>query len=573
MSVARRRSLSSRIFRRVQAHAGVAALFRTRARPIQAVRQDEPAPEGLSKPIPAVLAPPDPQQLIGRVIGAAAAEFVQPVDFRYVSQPPAMIPIPPASAEPQAPVQRSEPPQVEIAPPEPEERKLDEDWPRLQNILQRHREAQPAETKPVPESVKKGEPPARIELEIEVETGQEIEEVQAKKADQPALKTPVDVKKGEKPEGTKRPRKISRAQKTKGKETPTLDVSEIKPPEPVTTETEEDKPNKVIPPEPVTKPSEKVEEEPAPRAEVPPTGEKQEPPSEQTRPAKGPPISKLPDESPIEPESRREETMAAKPTPSEKPVIQPEKPLMSAIDEEEEPEAQQVLPLEAAWPVVQREVAGQKPVQAFISPPEEHPQELQELQPVEKSRMQQVEGILHKVEADQPSDSRVEVITPRRPRPVTPARPVQMQPETVVKPLKEKVESEKPAKEKKYIPEPEQPMIETEIGPLPGDLWRLIGRPTPKPEPLPEIKSEVTAPPPVKPVKPEGYLWPIEEDEGDVEEKETVQMQADAGAAPAPEGAQESAGGEFNLDELARQVYREIKKRFSIEFERFRRKK
>ncbi len=234
------------------------------------------------------------------------------------------------------------------------------------------------------------------------------------------------------------------------------------------------------------------------------------------------------------------------------------------------------MPLQTAWPVTRRKPAEVEPSQSQEKSPEEHPLYPLELPSDESVKLEKVERILEEVEAGQPTDSRVEIITPRRPRPPLPPRPIHREPEPVEESVQKEQLAEPPAKKPKAKAARAPEMIETGIGPLPSDLWGLIGQPVPQPraETVPPAAIKPAAPGAEEPAPPSAYLWPEEEESAEAEELAVVQQQAERAEAPAgAAGAAAETGGETSLDDLARQVYREIKKRFAVELERFRRRK
>lgn len=139
----------------------------------------------------------------------------------------------------------------------------------------------------------------------------------------------------------------------------------------------------------------------------------------------------------------------------------------------------------------------------------------------------------------------------------------------------------------------EQDVIETEIGPLPADLWRLIGEePAGRPLSAPAERrpagetaarteasaAEVRSVPPAPPVRPREPA-PREAS------TEVIQRRPDeAGATAGPAGEAETAGSVagpaaqsaakgaagLDVDELACRVYAEIKRRLAVERERVR---
>jgi hypothetical protein len=165
-----------------------------------------------------------------------------------------------------------------------------------------------------------------------------------------------------------------------------------------------------------------------------------------------------------------------------------------------------------------------------------------------------------------PSDSSVAMMAPRRPRPTALAK------ETAVT-----TPSTQPtATTETTIPTPPIPTIQrqpeavpTEIGELPSDLWQLIGQ-----EPPHTAPTKVA--PPTKPANGNGTAVvqreaatqsPPTETSPNTEAPDTT-LEAAAG----PEGGDEEkkTEEEIDIDELARQVYSELKYQLSIEWERIR---
>jgi hypothetical protein len=262
--------------------------------------------------------------------------------------------------------------------------------------------------------------------------------------------------------------------------------------------------------------------------------------------------------------------------PLDVPLVQPE----AAAEEA------QLVPLEAAWPV-----------QRLADAPQETPRQEEELPPPSASlatsaEAQQVSALLREVAPGQPTESTVEVVTPRRPRPVPAAAhstPAEGQPGSSYP----KTGADMPGLAEGV----EAAAVATEIGPLPADLWSLIGQ-------EPPAERAASAALSVQPVQRqpagEGNLAPAMPLGSQPEEvrqtsqsgqiistlatgylspedlPNVIQMQAAEGeTAPAPpaEGAPgEGAAAEINVDELTRKVYQEIKRRLSSEWERMRRR-
>ena len=131
-----------------------------------------------------------------------------------------------------------------------------------------------------------------------------------------------------------------------------------------------------------------------------------------------------------------------------------------------------------------------------------------------------------------------------------------------------------------------------QIGPLPADLWHLIGESPPQgpPETAPSQPGAVTtdreaavkravaaAEAPTAPPAPAGLQQPAAQggastliqrlpDEAGMEAGEA----GGAGTETVAPSAEGGPGEEPDVDELARRVYAEIKRRFSVEWERVR---
>ncbi|MGC9466972.1 MAG: hypothetical protein ACP5HS_00135 [Anaerolineae bacterium] len=237
-----------------------------------------------------------------------------------------------------------------------------------------------------------------------------------------------------------------------------------------------------------------------------------------------------------------------------------------------------------------------------------------------------LDEVLDRVEAGRPTRSSIEVIPPRRPRPEVASRtpgPVQRkptEPESAEKPLQP--ESSDVIRPHVTLDEQQEvPTVATEIGALPADLWELIGEPVPSAREAPPAQApeRAAARPPQAPAV---ILSPPSTTAGaapPAREPTVVEAQTrlTETATPAPtvsvtkspdhriasadvmsrprasivqravemsevestveppdetEGrdVEEVAGPGVDLEELARRVYSEIKRRFEIERERFR---
>ncbi len=128
------------------------------------------------------------------------------------------------------------------------------------------------------------------------------------------------------------------------------------------------------------------------------------------------------------------------------------------------PEPVTALPLETVWPVQRQTTPAPTSQPAIVQPPAGPMIEL----PAEEANV--VRHTLSRVSSGQPTDSSVELVLPRRPRPTTPkpstissGNPVQRQP------------GEPAAKTEPAAPA----VVQTDIGPLPADLWQILGQEPP----------------------------------------------------------------------------------------------
>lgn len=139
------------------------------------------------------------------------------------------------------------------------------------------------------------------------------------------------------------------------------------------------------------------------------------------------------------------------------------------------------LPLEAVWPVqaLPQQPTSAAPVQRMVSEttPEGESGLGDEAPNIDK---QSIREQLKHVKTGQPTDSTVDVVAPRRPRPVRRLSA----PENVAHSAA--VQREPAAQTMSEEPAPATEttrLIETEVGPLPADLWQLIGASPPAPTP------------------------------------------------------------------------------------------
>lgn len=309
-------------------------------------------------------------------------------------------------------------------------------------------------------------------------------------------------------------------------------------------------------------------------------------------------------------------------SPQQEPQSQePQAPVTGAKGIPEEPETLQRSPLEDVWPVehtdISRQVSG-KPIRTSALEPLEMQSDGEDAR--------QVQGALASVAVGQPTDSSVELITPRRPRPKS---SMQLTPSDDQKPLLTKDEIElagndvhaPPISAKSSLqrqplaaknksgpadqtgasttPHTERPhpvMIPTEIGPLPADLWELMG------EKPPATLAQTAAAPPVVQAftetgsepqhaeSPVGQLTRTSPELPALVQREVQIGQVDSSVRTVDQPGNETQTGQGQtpaqypgqnqnqagvlspalIERLAREVYAQIKRRFNFERERLR---
>ena len=225
--------------------------------------------------------------------------------------------------------------------------------------------------------------------------------------------------------------------------------------------------------------------------------------------------------------------------------------------------------LEAVWPVQHRASDSLTSPAPRLAPPA--PLEVQVRQ------AEHIQRALAGVSSGQPTGSKIEVIPPRQPRP---AAALQRAASPAPEPTQPAADTPGPAR-----------LIDTEIGPLPADLWGLVGQPAPpaaKPLPAPtapadavqrtviinDFETRVTPSTPGA----NGGQTPAQGPQssqstgGEAGEDFSIAEQQTARPTPAgqPPATQAPAGPD--LDEIARQVYAEVKNRLQVEWERLRRR-
>lgn len=276
---------------------------------------------------------------------------------------------------------------------------------------------------------------------------------------------------------------------------------------------------------------------------------------------------------------------------------------MEAIETPADELQTQSLPLEEVWPVERLEPKSPMNVQKVETSPtviQAQPVEL----PVEETA--QVQKLLQDVQPGQPTDLKLEVVTPRRPRPPVPAVdqgdnqgriPGAVEAATPEPPVIQRSPESELSSPETLSPgqapaglNPELAQLWGMLDEIESDQSRLaIPASTDRPAPHESVtvskeagpaiqRAEQPAQPAVRSVYDENYPAARSPETSEImspPETPLVQRQEAAPASasqPAPE-AGEAAGqpGKPDIDELARQVYAEVRRKLALEWERMRR--
>jgi hypothetical protein len=274
-----------------------------------------------------------------------------------------------------------------------------------------------------------------------------------------------------------------------------------------------------------------------------------------------------------------------------------------AADEQDELETViSPLPLQEVWPVEEKPVAAEPPSRSGAASATASKPTAPAVQRKAAGGDQvgkEVHSALQDVLPGQSTDSSIELVTPRRPRPKPPEQRISRQ-------VGDRPPVDRPAPAR---PDPatverstEPHMVATEIGELPSDLWGLMGERPPTSQPgqpvapaaAPAVQREVAlaespalAEPPAVVESPAEAESPAETGSAGQESAGLVTQRfrppviqrvdagrgavdADAGQAPAAADEAEEPAGEsqIDVDKLARQVLPEIKRRLEIDWER-----
>jgi len=252
------------------------------------------------------------------------------------------------------------------------------------------------------------------------------------------------------------------------------------------------------------------------------------------------------------------------------------------------PPAQQV-PLQAVWPVQRMEEHkplaefekrdGQPHISASVSSPEPAVSIENEIPPAggEVPGVEKVKNILRGIASGQPTGSSIEVISPRRPRPAAPSSkrqpPVESGKAQDINSLRKSPSPVQMRQDGKFDVTPSHPSeqvpdpakVHTGVGPLPADLWRLLGQ-SPPPDVEPQAATDHDAPvTPVVSAKDDVLVQRQPEAEA-VKVRSLQEMETETMAHL----DQHRPAEKLDTDELACRVYAEIKHRLAVEWERLR---
>lgn len=326
----------------------------------------------------------------------------------------------------------------------------------------------------------------------------------------------------------------------------------------------------------------------------------------------------------LEVTGQRLEPPAAQPDRPARPALASEPAAIQAETDSEEPGATgqdeelegQVLPLEAVWPVTPTRLQAGLPAAEPAAGPAEtgtRPAEIEAAagptateQPFvqrkivsEDKTSDDVHVALQKVAPGRETDSAVELVTPRRPRPApavqrkTPSKSVpDPEAEKPVQRQAEEEDADHGEEASQLLQGPGRPplreptMVPTEIGDLPSDLWEILGERPPEPRSHGHVESpgpsdvgpangliqrteagvavEAPSRPPLEMALGLDDFW-VQRVETTPET--TAETTAETSAAGEPETKK---AAEPDIDELARKVYAEIKQRLITEYERSR---
>ncbi|MFO7540340.1 MAG: hypothetical protein R6X32_20060 [Chloroflexota bacterium] len=287
--------------------------------------------------------------------------------------------------------------------------------------------------------------------------------------------------------------------------------------------------------------------QPAPETELPPEPDKQAAPGRSER---GPGRAQTP-------------TTAADHRPPAKSVTAPAAAgieevgaagLETAVDDTPLP-TNSALPLQEAWPV-QRLASVPTPASAAVGKPTAPIPA-----PGTVATDSSVQERLAQVPPGRPTDSSVPLLRPRRPRPerpsvLSPLPPAPTLPDDLPLPGDPRLpaatsESQTPPPPVIQRQKEAAQLVPTEIGDLPADLWQLIGQQPP----------DSAAAPPAPAANSSNYIQRQPETMGAAVEQREESAESDT-------NAEDEAKETVDVDELARQVYAQLKQQLAADKER-----
>jgi hypothetical protein len=257
-----------------------------------------------------------------------------------------------------------------------------------------------------------------------------------------------------------------------------------------------------------------------------------------------------------------------------------------AIESADDQTTTQPFPLQDVWPV--QELHHPKDLPPSMTRPVEtsKPSSTTQRKPAgDDIFADEVHQATKDVTPGKPTDSSIELVTPRKPRPSLPPAPkpspdVQRKPPESRQPdLVEPIPADDTASKR---PEKKPYLVSTEIGDLPSDLWQLLGEKPPKAQekaPPSMAQAEMTTTAPVVQLMPETNGAPAQISEMPsplVTQEFPVPGVQRAVRIEEVEAVTESEPGEtettqepeIDVDQLARDVFPEIKRRLKVEWER-----
>ena len=255
-------------------------------------------------------------------------------------------------------------------------------------------------------------------------------------------------------------------------------------------------------------------------------------------------------------------------------------PLAAPIDESKEQPPIGATSLESVWPVQQKDedMVSHVARSSAASLPRR-----------ESAVDEQVRSILNSVDQTRPasSDTKIELITPRRPRPgANVQRKVETRLQREAQPADEDDEEAETDLDMPVSAEtvqrianvtttndsgtmqrtsadisPTSDMVKTDIGELPSDLWTMMGKEPPTPVPIGSSNGNGSSGLVQRTTAPTAPTADNRSSAGD-------EVAADSAETDGESEGDEKKKDEIDIDELATQVYSQLKRRLAIEWER-----